>query len=103
MSKRVRIILVLLFVSLAFLVGFPLTKEGGEEGYADSHPQQSARCFIVGDTNGYITCLTDAMPRLWGIDLIKTAGHRLNLVLYPFGYLFIISLGMFVALACILI
>lgn len=103
MSKKTRILLVMLFVGLAFLIGFPLTKAGGEEGYADSHPLQSSRCFVIGDSNGYLTCLTEASPRLWGIDLIKTAGHRLNLVVYPFGYLFLISLGMFLVLACILI
>ena len=71
MSKTNRIILILALMLALLIVGFPLTKDGGEPGFAERTPEQSARCYTIGDTH--------------------------------FGYLFIVSLGISLALACILI
>lgn len=103
MSKGFRIIVILLLLGGMLAAGFPLTPEGAQPGFADSHPLQSARCFKIGDTSGLFSCWGNVPTRLHDFSLIKIVAHRLDLVAYPFGYLFIAFLALFLIFALILI
>ena len=103
MSRLARIILILLLVGGMFAVGFPLSANDGKPGFAGSHPLQSQRCFAIGDTTQFFSCLSTANARLDGFTLIRTVGTRLDLVAYPFGFLFFVFLGLFLVLALILV
>ena len=103
MSKWLRITLIVTLVAAMLAAGFPLSLAGGKPGFASSHPLQSARCFKIGDTTGLFSCLATAGARLDGVTLISTIRDRLDLVAYPFGYLFIAFLALFLIFALILI
>lgn len=95
---------ILLFSIVLFMaVGYPLTNEGGQQNFAEEHPQETSRCFTIGDLNSLMSCLNHPFPRLNGLSLVETVGSHMNMTSYPFGYLFFICLALFLIFAIILI
>lgn len=90
-------------IALFIAVGYPLTKESDQEDFPVQHPQDTSRCFSIGDFSSLMTCLVYPNPRLNGYSIYRTVGERMNMTTNSFGYLFFICLGLFLVLAFILI
>jgi hypothetical protein len=102
MSNFFKVALILSIVLFVF-VGYPLAKESEQEDYIEQHPQQTSRCFAIGDFNSLMSCLVRPTPRLNNITLFKTVGNHMNMTTGYFGYLFFTCLALFLVLAFILI
>lgn len=102
MSRYVRIALVVGILGLFLGVGIPLSPEGNSPTFADRHPGWPARCNHLAENLGLISCLANSEARLDGTELIETVTDHINLTTFPFGYLFVVSLTLFLLLAVIL-
>ena len=102
MSKRAKILLLFVLLLSFFYLGFPLKQNRADSSYAETNPNETQRCYVIGDFTNYLSC-SAANPRLAEFSLLGSLTHNMNLTVFPFGYLFFAVLAIFITLSLFLI
>lgn len=103
MFKILTIVIVAVFILVSVGVGYALVPEKASSDSTEIYQLHTARCFEIGSLRSYAKCTINGKARLSGLDLIDTIVQRINRVLYPFGFLLIISLTLMVGIFYLLI
>lgn len=100
MYRYLAIAVIVVFTAGLFVFGYPLRPGSAGPAFAERNQGESARCFEIGVLDSYLQCMFWDTPRLASVDLVETVVGRLNEIMFPNGYAFIVGLLMFLILAC---